>query len=58
MDPEVPGSAAAEWMPIFYETRLTAQGLPEPSSLRGSTSVPEQLSIKAATGHANCSSGS
>ena len=24
-------------MPIFYEARLTAQGLPEPSSLRGST---------------------
>ena len=26
------------------------QGLPEPSSLQGSTSVPEQLNIKAITG--------
>ena len=36
MDPEVPGSRP-EWVPIFYEARSTAQGLPEPSSLRGST---------------------
>ena len=35
-DPEVPGSSP-EWVPIFYEARSTAQGLPEPSSLRGST---------------------
>ena len=50
MDPEVPGSSP-EWVPIFYEARSTAQGLPEPSSsLRGSTSVPEQLNIKAITG--------
>ena len=49
LDPEVPGSSP-EWVPIFYEARSTAQGLPEPSSLRGSTSVPEQKSIKAVTG--------
>ena len=36
LDPEVPGSSP-EWVPIFYEARSTAQGLPEPSSLRGST---------------------
>ena len=36
MDPEVPGSSP-EWVPIFYEARSTAHGLPEPSSLRGST---------------------
>ena len=36
MDPEVPGSSP-EWVPIFYEARSTAQGLPEHSSLRGST---------------------
>ena len=36
MDPEVPGSSP-EWVPIFYEARSTAQGLPKPSSLRGST---------------------
>ena len=35
-DPEVPGSSP-EWVPIFYEARSTAQGLPEPSSLWGST---------------------
>ena len=34
--PEVPGSSP-EWVPIFYEARSTAQGLPEPSSLWGST---------------------
>ena len=28
---------------------INAQGLPEPSSLRGSTSVPEQLNIKTVT---------
>ena len=37
-------------MPIFYDAQLTAQGLPEPLSLRGSTSVPEQLNIMAVTG--------
>ena len=26
-----------EWGPIYYEASITAQGLPEPSSLRGST---------------------
>ena len=36
VDPEVPGSSP-EWVTIFYEARSTAQGLPEPSSLRGST---------------------
>ena len=36
LDPEVPGSGP-EWVLIFYEARSTAQGLPEPSSLRGST---------------------
>ena len=36
MDPEVPGSSP-EWVSIFYEARSTAQGLPEPSSLWGST---------------------
>ena len=36
LDPEVPGSSP-EWVPIFYEARSTAQGLPEPSFLRGST---------------------
>ena len=29
--------------PIYYEASITVQGLPKPSSLRGSTSVPEQL---------------
>ena len=44
-----PGSNP-EWGPIYYKALITAQGLPEPSSLRGSTSVPEQLNIKAVTG--------
>ena len=44
-----PGSNP-EWGPIYYKASITAQGLPEPSSLRGSTSVPEQLNIKAVTG--------
>ena len=35
-DPEVPCSSP-EWVPIFYEARSTALGIPEPSSLRGST---------------------
>ena len=34
--PKVPGSSS-EWEPIFYEARSAAQGLPEPSSLQGST---------------------
>ena len=46
-----------EWGPIYYKYKasIAAQGLPEPSSLRGSTlvTVPEQLSIKAVTGHAD-----
>ena len=44
-----PGSNP-EWGPIYYKASITAQGLPEPSSLRGSTSVPDQLNIKAVTG--------
>ena len=31
-----PGSNP-EWRSIYYEASITAQGLPEPSSLRGST---------------------
>ena len=31
-----PGSSL-EWRLIYYEASITAQGLPEPSSLRGST---------------------
>ena len=31
-----PGSSP-EWELIYYEASITAQGLPEPSSLRGST---------------------
>ena len=50
MDPEVPG-ASPEWMPIFHEARSTAQGLPEPSSRRGSTlGIPEQMNIQVVTG--------
>ena len=49
MDPEIPGSSP-EWVPIFYEARSIAQGLPKPSSLRGSTLKPEQLNIEAVTG--------
>ena len=37
-------------VPIIYEDRPTAQGLPEPSSVWSSTSVPEQLNIKAVIG--------
>ena len=48
VDPEVPGSGP-DWVPIFYEARSIAQGLPEPSSLWSSTSVPEQLNMKAVT---------
>ena len=48
MNLEVAGSSP-EWVPIFYETRSTAQGFPESSFLRGNTSVPEQLNIKAIT---------
>ena len=52
-------SSNPEWGLIYYEAPITAQGLPEPSSLRGSTLgivhwVPEQLNIKAVTGHACC----
>ena len=39
-----------EWGLIYYKASITAQGLPEPSSLRGSTSVPEQLNINTVTG--------
>ena len=31
-----PGSNS-EWGPIYYKASITAQGWPEPSSLRGST---------------------
>ena len=50
VDLEVPG-LSPKWVPIFYLARPTAQGLrlPEPSSLQGSISVPEQLNIKAVT---------
>ena len=41
-----PGSNP-EWGLIYYEASITAQGLPEPSSLHW---VPEQLNIKAVTG--------
>ena len=44
-----PGSNP-EWRLIYCKALITAQGLPEPSSLRGSTTVPEQLNIKAVTG--------
>ena len=39
-----------EWGPIYYKASIFAQGFPEPSSLRGSTSVTEQLNINAVTG--------
>ena len=45
-----PGSNP-EWGPIYHEATITAHGLPEPLSLRGSIHwVPEQLNIKAVTG--------
>ena len=44
-----PGSNP-EWGIICYKASITAQGLPEPSSLRGSTLVLEQLNTKAVTG--------
>ena len=50
-----PGSNP-EWGLIYYEAPINAQGLPEPSSLRGSTLGTRaglQLSIKAVTGHAS-----
>ena len=43
-EPGHPGSNP-EWGPIYYKASITAQGLPEPSSLWGSTSVPKQLNI-------------
>ena len=50
MDPEVPGSSP-KWVLIFYEARSTAQGLPEPLSLRCSTlGIPVLSNIKTATG--------
>jgi len=39
-----------EWRPIYYKASIFAQGFPEPSSLQGSISVPEQLNINAVTG--------
>ena len=45
-----PGSNP-EWGLIYYEASITAQGLPEPSSLRGST-----LGTRAAE-HKGCSWG-
>ena len=47
-----PGSDP-EWGLICYEASITAQGLPEPSSVRVctfGTRLPEQLNIKAVTG--------
>ena len=44
-----PGSNP-EWGLIYYKASITAQGLPEPSFLRGGTSVTEQLNIKAVAG--------
>ena len=41
-----------EWGPKYYEASITAQGLLKSSSLRGTRLVPEQLNIKAVTGHA------
>ena len=38
-----PGSNP-EWGLIYYEASITAQGLPEPSSLRGSTFIRYQSS--------------
>ena len=38
------------WVPICCKARSTAQGLSEPSSIRGSTSEPVQPNIKTATG--------
>ena len=37
-------------VPDGANIRSTAQGLPEPLSLRGSTPLPEQLNMKAVTG--------
>ena len=42
-----------EWGLIYYKASITAQGLPEPSSLRAVHWVPEQLNIKAVTWHAS-----
>ena len=47
-----PGSNPT-WGLIYYEASITAQGLPEPSSLQVVHWVPEQLNIKAVTGHAS-----
>ena len=42
-----------EWGLMYYEASITAQGLPEPSSPGVVHWVPEQLNIKAVTGHAS-----
>ena len=39
-----------DWGLIYYKASITAQGLPEPSSLQGSSLILEQLNIKAVTG--------
>ena len=39
-----------EWGPIYYKASITAQGLPESSSLRGSTLGSRAADIKAVTG--------
>ena len=44
-----PGSNP-EWGPIYYEASITAQGLPEPSSLRGSTLGTRSAEHMAVTG--------
>ena len=46
-----PGSNP-EWRPICYEASITAEGLLEPSSLRGST-----LGTRAAAEHKGCNWG-
>ena len=48
-----PGSNP-EWGLIYYKASITAQGLPEPSSLWGSTFMGTRAAeLKAVTGHAS-----
>ena len=51
-----PGSNP-KWGLIRYKASITAQGLPEPSSFRGITLIPEQLNIKAVTGACKLTGG-
>ena len=41
-----PMGSNPEWGPIFCKVLITAQGISELTSLRGSTLVPEQLNKK------------